>query len=162
WSLPDDLHTWTAADCDGVGCNATQSSPLALTIANTPPTITAPPDGATVSGDVTVTATTAAPLVQFYLDGNADGTPVAPRAGSASTQWPTWSLADDAHLWSAAECDNLGCNPSQFTAISVTISNPPPTFTTPLDGANVSGIVPISVTSAAPTVQFTLDGIAFG
>jgi flagellar hook assembly protein FlgD len=161
WSLPNGAHVWTAADCDDSGCNETQAAPLALTIANTPPTITAPPAG-NVSGNVTVTATTAAPLVQFYLDDVAFGTPVAVAAGSASTQWPTWSLADGAHSWTAAECDALGCNPVPSSAVAVTIDNTPPAFTSPTEGATVAGDVTVAVTTAAPKVQFALDGVAFG
>jgi flagellar hook assembly protein FlgD len=161
WSLPDGPHSWTAVDCDGSDCNTTESTPLVLTVANTPPTITAPAGGA-VSGDVTITATTAAPKVQFSLDGSAYGTPVTVNAGSASTSWPTWSLSDGPHSWTAAECDTLGCNPAQSAAVAVTTDNPPPTFTTPTDGATVSGDVTVSVMTAAPKVQFALDDVAFG
>jgi flagellar hook assembly protein FlgD len=161
WSRPDGAHSWTAADCDAVSCNATQSAPLALTIANTPPTITAPTDGATVAGNVTVTAATAAPQVQFYLDSVAFGSPVTVTAGSASVQWATGSLADGAHSWAAADCDINGCNAARSTAVGVTIDNPP-TITAPTNGATVTGVVTVTATAAAPQVQFYLDSVAFG
>jgi flagellar hook assembly protein FlgD len=160
--LPDGAHSWTAADCDNNSCHAAKSVSVAVTIDNTPPTITAPADGATVAGNVTVTATSAAPKVQFYLDSVAFGSPVAVSAGSASVQWPTWSLPDGAHSWTAAECDDNGCNPARSTAVGVTVDNPPPAFSTPADGATVSGDVTVTATSAAPKVQFYLDSVAFG
>ncbi len=166
WSQPNGDHTWTAADCDtidpGSDCNPEPSSPLVLTIANAPPTIAAPTDGADVAGDVTVTATTAAPLVQFSLDSVAFGAPVAGNGVSASVQWPTWSLPDGAHSWTAADCDDNGCNEVGSTPVGVTIDNTPPTFSTPTNGASVAGNVPVTVATAAPSVQFALGGVAFG
>jgi flagellar hook assembly protein FlgD len=162
WSRPDGDHTWTAADCDAVSCNPTQAAPLTLTIANTPPTLNTSPVGPTVDGDVTVTATTAAPLVQFYLDSVAFGAPIAGNGTSASVQWPTWSRPDGDHTWTAANCDVNGCNATKSAPLVRTINNTPPAFSTPTDGASVSGVVTVTATTAAPEVQFELDDVAFG
>jgi flagellar hook assembly protein FlgD len=159
WSRPNGDYTWTAVDCDEISCNTIPSAPLLLTVANAPPTITAPTDGATVAGEVTVTATTAAPLVQFYLDSVEFGEPVAGNGVSASVQWPTWSLPDGAHSWTAADCDINGCNLSQSTAVDMTIDNTAPTITAPADTSTVSGDVTVSVTTAAPSVQFYVDTV---
>src|SRR5262249_23790039 len=87
----------------------------------TAPPGTAPTGGATVSGSsVPVSASSEAPLVQFYADAMAIGTPV-PGTGTTgnpqtvSTQWSSWSFANGMRMLSAADCDsgNPACNATQ-------------------------------------------------
>jgi flagellar hook assembly protein FlgD len=129
----------------------------------TTPTITSPVDGANVSGDVSITATSTEAQVQFYEDGVAFGTPVATSGGIATTTWPTWGLANGVPTaWTAADCNDIGCNPTQSTAVSVTVLNDAPAVTSPLDGS-ISGPSPtITATSPGGALQFTLDGTPIG
>jgi flagellar hook assembly protein FlgD len=129
----------------------------------TTPAITAPTDGANVSGDVNITATSTELQVQFYENGIAFGAPVATSGGVASTTWSTWGLANGGPVaWTAADCNDIGCNPVQSTAVSVSVLNDAPAITTPLDGS-VSGATP-NVTATAPggAVAFAIDGTPAG
>lgn len=122
----------------------------------TTPAITAPVNASAVDSDVVVTATSTAPTVQFYLDTIAFGSPVAVATGTASTSWPTWGLANaGSHTWTAADCNEIGCNTTQSPGVTVTVNNAAPVVTAPADGAT---------TSTSPTLQATAPGggIAFG
>ena len=103
-----------------------------------------------------VTATSFSARVQFYLDNVAFGSPATVSAGSASVQWPTFSLPDGAHAWTAADCDLNSCSATRSAPVDVTIDNAVPAFSTPAGGATVSGDVTVAVTSVAPSVQFAL------
>src|SRR6185295_11707514 len=87
------------------------------------------------------------------------GAPVPVAAGSASTTWSTWSLADNTTAsWSAAGCDTLGtCDTTKSAAVSLTVDNATPVFTAPANFATVSGDVTLTVTTNAPKVQFYQD-----
>jgi sulfur relay (sulfurtransferase) DsrF/TusC family protein len=138
----------------------------------TPPTasITAPANGATVSGTVSVTATASDNVgvtkVEFYLDGVLQSTDTtSPYAWS----WNTTTATNATHSLTAKAYDaanNIGTS----TAVSVTVNNiagdtTPPTvsITAPVNGATVSGT--ISVTASASDnvgvtkVEFYLDGV---
>ena len=123
----------------------------------TPPTVTmtAPVDGATVTGaavpvsadaddDVGVTS------VQFLLDGAALDTPDT--SSPYSTTWDSTTVADGSHTLSAQASDAAG-NTTTANPVTVTVSNgggadmtpPTVTMTAPVDGAMVTGAaVPVS------------------
>src|SRR5204862_352822 len=170
------VHTLTARARDAAG-NATTSAAVSVTVANadtTPPTvsITAPANGATVSGPVSVTATASDNVgvagVQFFLDGAALG------AGDTSApyvvSWDTTTTTNGSHTLTARARDAAG-NATTSAAVSITVANAdttPPTvsITAPANGATVSG--PVSVTATASDnvgvagVQFFLDGATLG
>ena len=131
------------------------ASPAATPV--TVPTITAPADAATVAGEVPVTATSAAPNVQFFLDGVAFGAPAAVDTGTASTDWPTWGTADGSHIWTAADCDT-DCSLTLSTPVTVTLTNTPPAVTAPLDGATTSTDVTLQGDSSGGGLAFFVDG----
>src|SRR4029079_17262609 len=136
-------------------------SPVTVTTVNTGPSIT-PTTGSTISGVVNITASTAASQVQFSRDGVAVGGPVPVTAGSASTTWTTWGLANGPYAWTAAAvCDTPGCTGPQST-VNLTVDNVTPSITAPANNAVVSGDVTASATSAAPFVQFYVDTVALG
>src|SRR5689334_17771060 len=71
-------------------------APPASADPGTVPAMTAPIDGATVSGVVPVQATSSAPLVQFFVDVTRSiGTPPVPGGNgspaTASANWSSWS-----------------------------------------------------------------------
>jgi flagellar hook assembly protein FlgD len=162
WSVSNGLHHWTVENCDDQGCDATDAPMVAVTVANA--TITAPTDTATVSGDVSVTATSAAPKVRFFLDGASFGDPVPVAAGggsvgSASVTWTTWSLPDGAHTWTVSNCDNT-CDATSSAPVHVTLDNTSPTFTAPAGNPPppVSGVVTVTAMTNAPKVRFYRGG----
>lgn len=131
------------------------ASPAATPV--TTPTITDPIDAASVMGDVPVTATSAAPSVQFYLDSVAFGGPAPVVAGSASTVWPTWGM-QGTHAWTAADCDTA-CSLTLSTSVNVTIANNPPVVTSPADGATTGTSVVLQATADGGGLSFSVDGV---
>ncbi|HMC21354.1 MAG TPA: Ig-like domain-containing protein, partial [Thermoanaerobaculia bacterium] len=138
----------------------------------TPPTvsITAPANGATVSGTVSVSANASDNVgvvgVQFLLDGanlNAEDT-TAPY----STSWDTRTATNGSHTITAVARDAAG-NRTTSGPVTVTVSNStpdttPPTvsITAPAAGATVSGTVSVKANASDNVgvvgVQFLLDG----
>ena len=143
----------------------------------TPPTVamTAPANGATVSGlAVTVSANAADNValggVQFKLDGANLGAEVL--TSPYSITWNTTAATNGPHTLTAVARDMSG-NTTTATAVSITVNNPvdvtPPTvsMTAPANGATVSGSnVTVSATAADDVgvvgVQFLLDGAPLG
>src|SRR5207253_1674688 len=103
------------------------SNTATLTVVDTTtPTvaITAPANGATVSGTVTVSATASDNVgvvgVQFKLDGANLGAEVT--AAPYSVSWNTTSASNGAHILTAVARDAAG-NTATSAAVSVTVSN---------------------------------------
>lgn len=138
----------------------------------TPPSvaITTPPNGATVSTTVTISATSSDNVgvvgVQFKLDEanlQAEDT-----SAPYSILWDTATAVNGSHALTAVARDAAG-NTTTSTAVSVTVdNNNPPTvsITAPLDGATVSSTVTVSATSSDNVgvvgVQFKLDAANLG
>ena len=133
--------------------------------------LTAPANGALVSGSVAVTALASSPMgvagVQFKLDGaNLD---VEDTVAPYSITWNTTLTTDATHTLSATMRDSTNATLSSQT-VSVTVGNavPPPTvsISAPAAGATVSGTLTVSATAAASGgvagVQFKLDGANLG
>ena len=141
----------------------------------TPPTVsmTAPADGATVSGNaVSVSATASDNIgvtsVQFKLDGANLG--AADTASPYAITWNSTTVANGSHTLTAVASD-AASNTTTATTVTVTVSNDstPPTvaMTAPATGATVSGSsVAVSATAsdnvAVAGVQFKLDGANLG
>jgi len=90
-------------------------------------TITSPPSGARVSGNITVNASASAPLgvagVQFLVDGVNLGS--EDTAAPYSVSWPTTAASEGWHTLTAVARDSLGMrHPSD--PVMVTVSNTPP------------------------------------
>ncbi len=146
---------------------------------NTPPTvsITAPSNGATLSGSTTLTASATAgsgqtiASVQFQLDGSNVGSPVT--AAPYSVSLNTASFSNGAHAVRAVATDSAQSSTTS-QAISVTISNssgqtpPVVSITSPLAGATVSGNGTVSASASAASgrsissVQFQVSGNNYG
>src|SRR4051812_1780402 len=136
----------------------------------TVPTMTAPAgvQPVSVSGPVTASASSEAPVVQFYVD---DSTPLGgPVTGGspgnpaiASAGWSSWSFPNGAHTLTAADCDSgtPACNATRATPIAVTLSNTMPSISQPSVGA-VWGDVQITASADAPRVQFFAGATPIG
>ena len=100
----------------------------AATPDTTPPTVsmTAPANGATVSGTVTVSAnaTDDGPMsnVQFQLDGANFGAPVSGAGPNYQISWDTTTTTSAPHMLTAVAADAAGLKTTS-ASISVTVSN---------------------------------------
>jgi hypothetical protein len=123
-------HTLTAVATD-IANNSATSAPVTVNVSNapasTPPTVglTAPTNGATVSGLVTVSANASdssgtVASVQFQLDGNALGSPVT--ATPYQISWDTTTAANGSHTL-AAVATNTASQSTTSSAVMVTVSN---------------------------------------
>src|SRR6185295_16373642 len=136
----------------------------------TPPVVsmTAPANGATVSGTVTVIANATDNVgvtgVQFQLDGMNLGGLVTGAGPTYSYSWNSKTAVNGAHTLTAVASDAAG-NRATAAGISVTVNNdttpPVVSMTAPANGATVSGTVTVSANAtdnvAMKQVQFLLD-----
>ena len=161
---------------DGQIASATAIGSITVLADTTAPSvsITAPAPGATVSGNVTVSANaydnTGVLGVQFLLDGAPLGT--EDTTAPYSVTWSSTGVADGAHQVSARARDAAG-NQATATAVAVAVLNTVPdttspsvTMTAPAAGATVSGNVTVSANASDNTgvlgVQFLLNGAPLG
>ena len=133
--------------------------------------ITAPANGATVSGTVNVTATATDAVgvvgVQFTLDGSPLG--AEDTTAPYSVAWNALTAANGTHVLSARARDAAG-NVGNAPLITVNVINdvtaPTVSITSPANGATVSGTITVTATAAdnvgVAGVQFLLDGVALG
>ena len=116
--------------------------------------MTAPANGATVSGTVTVSANATDNVgmsgVQFQLDGASLGSPVMGTGPGYNMPWNTTTATNGTHTLSAVASDAAG-NTATATSVSVTVSNsaPPPPV--------ISAVTAGSITSSGATITWTTD-----
>ena len=124
------------------------------------PTITQPTNGGTVSGTVTVTATSSAPRVRFTAwYGGLETVDVVD--GTASATFPTWGHTGS-RTFGATDCNEWGCH-TQGASTVVTIQNTPPTITAPTAGTEVNTAqFTASATAPGGGVRFYVDGVSVG
>jgi len=167
-------HTLTAVARDAAG-NATTATVITVTVFNdtTPPAVnlTAPANGATVSGTTTVSATASDNVgvagVQFKLDGANLGAEDVTAPYSVS--WNTKTASNASHTLTAVARDAAG-NATTAATVTVTVFNdttaPTVSLTAPANGETVSGTTTITATASDDVgvagVQFKLDGANFG
>jgi PKD repeat protein len=171
-------HTLKAVAQDALGVRW-NSSAVTVTVFNdvTAPSvsITAPANGATVSGNVTVSASASDNVgvtgVQFRLD----GANLGPQDASApyAVSWNTTLTGNGSHTLTAVARDAAG-NTRTSAAITVSVANGPPPDTTapsvsissPANGATVSGTINVTANASdnvgVASVQFRLDGVDAG
>ena len=165
-TLSNGNHILTAVASDAAGNTAT-STGVAVKVSNvadtTPPTvsITAPANGATVSGTVSVTANASDNVgvasVQFQLDGANLG--VLDTASPYSVSWSTATATNASHILTAIAKDAAG-NSTTSTAVTVTVNNvadtTPPTVPTGLSAtAASSSQINLSWTASTDNVGVT-------
>jgi hypothetical protein len=173
-TVANGAHTLSARARDAAG-NQTTTTVVTVTTANdtTAPTVsmTAPANGASLTGTVTVSATAtdnvAVTGVQFLLDGASLGTEdtVAPY----SISWNTTAVQPGTHTLSARARDAAGNLTTSAAATITTFDSVAPTVTmsAPANNATVSGTAVTVSANASDNigvvgVQFLLDGVALG
>jgi thermitase len=152
--------------------NAARAVESAWSVAKTEPlsvSITAPSNGATVSGQVSVqaTATDSATVtsVRLYVDGVLSGTG---SGASYSFKWDTTKAANGSHILEAQASDAAGN--SSAVSVSVNVSNaaadttaPVIVLTSPANGASASGNMSVTCTAAdnirVVKVALYVDGV---
>jgi O-glycosyl hydrolase/predicted secreted protein len=177
-TVGDGTHSLTAVARDAAG-NTTTSSARSITVSNSAgdgqaPTVllTAPANGATVSGSVLMSASASDNVgivgVQFRVDGVNTGTEDT-RAPYSRT-WDASTASSGTHLLTAVARDAAGTSTTS-PVVSVTVNNsdtvsPTVSFTSPASGATVSGTVAVSASATDNVgvvgVQFKLDGNNLG
>ena len=168
-TLTNGTHTLSAVARDTAG-NTRASTNVTITVDNQLPAvaISAPVNGARISGTTTVTATAsdnvAVQSVEFRVDGTAVATDTsAPYTLSGETSW----LADGTHTLSAVARDTAG-NTRTSANVSVTVDNNAPnvSITAPAAGAVVSGTTNVTASASdtvgVQNVQFRVDGANVG
>ncbi len=173
-SYSNGSHTVTAKAFDAAGNNTSAS--ITVTVSNVtpdtiPPTvsITAPANGATVSGSVNVTANASDAIgvarVQFIVDGVVKSTD---SASPFSYGWNTATETNGSHTLSAKAFDAAGNNTSASVTVTVSNATPdttPPTISisAPANGATVSGTASVNATASdgvgVTRVEISVDGI---
>jgi hypothetical protein len=134
-ALTDADHALTATATDAAGNTAT-SAPVTITVANggnppdtTPPTVslTAPADGATVSGTVSVTADASDDVGVTGVSIKVDGAPI-PTSPTApyTASLDTTALANGGHTLTAVASDAAG-HVTTSAPVAVTVANAAPT-----------------------------------
>jgi poly(hydroxyalkanoate) depolymerase family esterase len=140
-----------------------------------PPTVSlsAPANGATLSGTVNVTATATDNVgiakVEFSIDNTLVGTDTA---SPFAYSWNTAAATNGAHTLVARAYDAAG-NTATSSTLSVTVTGgisdttaPTAAITFPTTGATVAGAVTIAATASDDTgvtkVEFLIDGIVVG
>lgn len=136
----------------------------------TPPTvsITAPANGATVSGTISLTATAsdnvAVASVQFQLDGSNLG--AADTSAPYTQSWDTTTVANGAHTLTAVATDTSGNKAS--ASVSITVSNttstgtaPTVTLTSPTSGSTYTAPASILLTANVTANGHTITSVQF-
>lgn len=173
-------YAYTVRAYDAAG-NQSANSTVASATTQAPDTtapavnVTAPADGATVSGAVAVSATASDNVgvanVAFTVDGAALGAPDT--SAPYGTSLDTTALTNGSHTLRATATDTSGN--AFYTEISITVDNQaPPVDTTPptvslaapADGATVSNTVSVSANAtddvAVTGVKFYANGVQIG
>jgi hypothetical protein len=127
-AVADGSHTIAATARDMAG-HSTTSAGITVTVDHTAPSvsISAPVNGATVGGTVTVSAnasdSTAVAGVQFQLNGASLGS--EDTAAPYSASWATTAVPDGSYTLTAVARDTAG-NSRISAAVTVAVSNAPP------------------------------------
>ncbi len=157
---PDDLVYSIYAVIVDVDNNRTTIPPISVTVNNqlpidvTPPTgaLTSPPAGSTVYGNASIQVTAAddqlVDYIEFYIDGNLDGTyECSGPSCSASYDWNTTTESEGEHVVQVILVDGWN-NSTVLTPISVIVDNidqddihPTAVITEPASGQTINGNV---------------------
>jgi hypothetical protein len=171
----DDVRIYNEA-LTATQIQADMNTPVAAGGADTTPpavNVTAPANGSTVGGTVTVTANAFDNVgvsgVRFTLDGANIG--AEDTSAPYSVTWNTTTAANGSHNLAAVARDAAG-NTTGSAVVTVTVNNfvdttpPSVNITVPANGSTVSATVTVTATASdnvgVAGVRFTLDGANLG
>jgi hypothetical protein len=154
---PGTTYSYTVAAYDAAGNVSVKSTVAKGTTlgsgANPVVSVTAPANGATVSGTITLSAnaTDSAGItgVQFQIDSVNLGSQVTGSGPTYSTSWNTTTVANGSHTVTAIATDSG--NRMASSSVTVTVSN------TVSSGLVISGVSANSVTSSGATITWTTN-----
>jgi flagellar hook assembly protein FlgD len=129
---------------------------------DTTPSLIVPTDGATVTGDVTLAASSTAPKVRFLVDGAPTGSPVPVADGATSMLWKTWGLSNGGHTVGAVDCTTADVCSTAAAEVAVTVANDAPVVTSPTAGQTLGGTATFTATAPGGAVAFVIDGVQRG
>jgi flagellar hook assembly protein FlgD len=109
------------------------------------------------SGEITLAASSTAPLVRFVVDKTALPA-VAVSSGAASVSWASWGQSNGPHKFTAADCDTPTDCGVPSSAVWFNVTNSAPSITAPLNGATVLGGFTVSGSFPGGSVHLLLDG----
>lgn len=165
-SVANGTHTLSAVARNSAGITATSSISVNVNNQVLAPSVslTAPANGATVNGTLSITASATNTLgVQFKIDGVNLGS--EDTASPYTISWDSTSVLNGSHTLSAVARNVAGITATSAVTVSVNNQIPVPAvaITSPADGATISGTIGI-IASATNTVavQFKVDGVNFG
>ena len=160
-------HTVAATASDAAGNSASDSITIDVLDVGPPSiAITAPANGASVSGMITVSGTASDNVSVSAVDVQVDGGSFNPASGTTNWSYSldTTGLANGNHGLNARATDSSGNSASASITVNVNNDATAPTvaITAPADGASVSGTVPVAGTAADNTgvssVDVSVDG----
>jgi hypothetical protein len=163
------VHTIAATATDAAGLSSTHAVTVVVEGVPSVPAvdITAPADGASVSGVLNVTADaadeTGVTHVEFLIDGASIGVDTT---DPYEASWDTTAGSDGVRSVEAVVTNSEGATAND--TISVTVVNTAPTvaITAPSGGAYATGSVQVTADASAPTgvtqVEFFVDGASIG
>lgn len=138
-----------------------------------PPTVavTAPVNGETITGTITITADAADDNGVTQVDFLVDGTVIASDTDGSdgwSAGWDTTAYADGDHTVGATAMDTEGQTATDTVTVTVDNVDSPPAVavTSPVDGAIVGGTITVSADASddngVTQVEFYVDGTSIG
>ncbi|HUF95753.1 MAG TPA: Ig-like domain-containing protein [Acidimicrobiia bacterium] len=165
---------WTSTECPGERLYVqlpTIRDSVAAQMTTVTATLTSPTDGATVSGDVTVSTDAGSDAgvsqVEFFVDGSWIATDTDGSDGWGTT-WDSTGVGDGDHAVSATATDADGQTASDSVNVSVDNVDDPPAvaITNPANGTTVSGSVDVIADASDDRginqVEFFVDGSSIG
>ena len=98
----------------------------------------------------------------FSIDGSPITSPLPVVDGVASTTWQTFGADEGvSYVITAVDCSVDECGPDS-APVTVTVSNPVPVLTAPVNGQIVGTDVTLSATATGGAVGFSIDGVQVG
>jgi hypothetical protein len=172
YKIANGPHNFFIKVYDSAG-NVATSPTNTITVYNAPPlvNVTSPASGSTASRIVHVAAQASSPSslssIEIYYDGiSICSKKYAPinklPSASLTCDWDTGTVYNKVHQITAQASDETGVK-TLSPAVSITINNIAGEFrfTNPVNGATVSGMVPVSTfASHADMTEFYLDGMS--
>src|SRR5205814_6092013 len=151
-------HTLGLTVRDNAGTSATATRTVSVQNGGTQlsASFSSPAAGATVSGSVTVGMTASGGTAPYTYTLTIDGTQVA--SGASNTySWTTTGYATGNHTLGLTVRDNVGATATATRAVTVQNGGTQlnASFSSPADGATVSGSVTVGMTASGGTAPYT-------